>query len=363
MSSQQHSDDDDAALLLDEDGGKNISSPEPSVGSHGGGFVSRTLFLWASPLIDTVRSSGKFLRRHLPPSLLWGDTVEAMYETAEKDLRSQSSLSAVALLRTMMRSTKGPLLWGFVFFLLQSCVTMLLPLLLQLVIGLVARGNVYSWEGAATLAACAVSQLGVALFANHAFFAMEQGRNRIVTISQMMVFKACLSMPSVPKGLSNTMHNVDPGRMAKIAYSLPRIPVSVIELLVNLTLLYVFVGWAVAATVAVALLLVPILFVAWKKLEATSTKMMSVQDERVNRTTECVEGVLVAKLYSWERPLLDAIAAIRSREMVVIRGYNVSLGLLMTVITSILGLLSIATFVAYSLLGHALTPEKVRGVL
>lgn len=129
-----------------------------------------------------------------------------------------------------------------------------------------------------------------------AWFTMEQARNHGLVYVQKLVFAQSLQLSSVPKGLSATVHNVDPGRIGTAAYLIPRVPVIVINLVLSFVLLASFLGVAAAGALAVALLLVPANFYSIRVLNRVSSSIMRVQDERVNKLTEILEGMLLVKV-------------------------------------------------------------------
>jgi hypothetical protein len=114
----------------------------------------------------------------------------------------------------------------------------------------------------------------------------------------------------VPKGLSATLHNVDPSRLGGAVYSVPRAPLLVIQLFLNMILLSYLLGVAALGALVVAVLLVPLNYLSLKVLTRTSGQIMKVQDERVNRLTEIMEGILLVKLYSWEDPMRDRVGEV-----------------------------------------------------
>lgn len=73
-------------------------------------------------------------------------------------------------------------------------------------------------------------------------------------------------------------------------------------------------GWTFVGGLVVMLLLLPCNFLVSLFSRTLNVEQMRCKDERLKLTNELLMGIRVVKLYAWERPLCDKIAAIRKRE-------------------------------------------------
>jgi ABC-type bacteriocin/lantibiotic exporter with double-glycine peptidase domain len=76
-------------------------------------------------------------------------------------------------------------------------------------------------------------------------------------------------------------------------------------------------GWTFVVGLVVLLLLLPYNFFVSRFMRAFNVEQMRCKDERLKLTNELLMGIRVVKLYAWERPMVDKIAAIRQREACV----------------------------------------------
>ena len=61
-----------------------------------------------------------------------------------------------------------------------------------------------------------------------------------------------------------------------------------------------------------------------RKLAGIQRELMKVKDNRINTTSEALEGVKLIKLQAWEKSFLQKISGIRCEELSVLRKYDLS---------------------------------------
>jgi ATP-binding cassette subfamily C (CFTR/MRP) protein 1 len=121
-------------------------------------------------------------------------------------------------------------------------------------------------------------------------------------------------------------------------------------------LLWEILNVAVFSGFAVLLLMFPISGFIANQLKNLQTIQMKLKDERVKLTNEILNGIKVLKLYAWEPSFEEQIAAIRSKEIKMLRK-----AAMLNAFTEFLWgmapfLVSFSSFATWVYLGNELTP-------
>lgn len=106
------------------------------------------------------------------------------------------------------------------------------------------------------------------------------------------------------------------------------------------------------------ILLIPVNTVIAKYQKEYAVKQMKVKDSRIKAMNEVLSGMKVLKLYAWERPFGDKVSELRDTELVALKQSAILRALSMFSWTIAPFFVSLATFIAYTGSGNALTPEK-----
>ncbi len=129
-----------------------------------------------------------------------------------------------------------------------------------------------------------------------------------------------------------------------------------------LTFLYLELGIAILAGIAVMLLVVPVNVIGGNLAKKWQVDQLKAKDTRIKLMNEIIAGMKVLKLYAWEIPFRDRINKIRKTEIKVIKKMGNYFGVLTSsfTITPILVVLVVfAVYVAVDPDNHILTPDKV----
>lgn len=78
-------------------------------------------------------------------------------------------------------------------------------------------------------------------------------------------------------------------------------------------------NWATLSGVAVMIVMIPFTRFISRKLAGIQRELMKVKDDRINTTSEALEGIKLIKLQAWERSFLQRIGGIRTNELSVLR--------------------------------------------
>ncbi|KYR03153.1 ABC transporter C family protein [Tieghemostelium lacteum] len=130
---------------------------------------------------------------------------------------------------------------------------------------------------------------------------------------------------------------------------------AVLQIAVALILLYLQLGPAVFAGLAVMLIMIPINLIIGRVAKSKQTQSMQLKDKRIKAVNEVLNGIKVIKLYSWEQSFMKHVKEIRDSELKVmtIIKYIQGIGLILWSMSPIF--VSISTFTVFILSGNTLT--------
>lgn len=111
--------------------------------------------------------------------------------------------------------------------------------------------------------------------------------------------------------------------------------------------------------IVILLLFIPLQGYLGKKSSQFRLKTALRTDERVRLTNEIITGIQAIKMYTWEKPFSQLIERARRREISVIRAMSLIRGVTMSFILFTTRMSLFATIVAYIMLGHRITADKV----
>ncbi|XP_033100013.1 multidrug resistance-associated protein 4-like [Anneissia japonica] len=132
-----------------------------------------------------------------------------------------------------------------------------------------------------------------------------------------------------------------------------------LQLIAVTVLLWYEIGPSCFAGVFIVLLMAPLQ--AWFGTLFTKfrSKTAILTDERIRIMNEIIAGMRVIKMYAWEKPFSYLASECRRREIRKIRKTSLLRGSNLAFFYTATSLVSLATFVVYSLTGNTLTASKV----
>lgn len=95
-----------------------------------------------------------------------------------------------------------------------------------------------------------------------------------------------------------------------------------------------------------------------KKTSIWRLKTALRTDERVRLMNEIIQGIQVIKMYAWEKPFAKMIAALRKKEIRIIRYVSYIRGVMISFIMFSTRVSIFVSLVAFALLGNYVTAEK-----
>lgn len=124
------------------------------------------------------------------------------------------------------------------------------------------------------------------------------------------------------------------------------------QLGVALGLVYREVGVAMFAALGFVIAILPLLLVSFIYFAKYRQLKNIPGDERIKLTNEVLSGIRIIKYYSWEKPFYATIEILRNSELSFLLKMNLTLVLIVMLITSIPFILPIVIFSAYTTLNN-----------
>ena len=130
---------------------------------------------------------------------------------------------------------------------------------------------------------------------------------------------------------------------------------SPVEIIIGVTLAYVEIGWPAFVALGVLLLQTPLLNRFGETIAGYRSAVATQTDERVRTMNEVLGGQQTIKLYGWEQPLLERVAAIRAQEISLLWKMQMTMGVSRSVSQCCTLVCSLVAFGCYELAGNHLT--------
>jgi ATP-binding cassette subfamily C (CFTR/MRP) protein 4 len=210
---------------------------------------------------------------------------------------------------------------------------------------------------------CATATLGGML---HHFFFFEAWRSgmRWKAAACGAIFRKSLSLrldalASVSAGKVVNIASNDVERFQKLAQMGAYVFLGPVESVVIVWLLWREVGPASLAGVAFLVLLVAIQSAFARTFGRLRAATAAVTDLRVRTTSQAVTGIRLLKMCGWEPAVARAVAAVRAKEVALVREGAVLRGLNEGIFTASQILVGAVTFFTAYALGHPLSPRAV----
>ncbi|KAG9323042.1 hypothetical protein KVV02_001697 [Mortierella alpina] len=186
---------------------------------------------------------------------------------------------------------------------------------------------------------------------------------RAATIA--MVYRKSLKLSPAARNKSTlgeiTNHMaIDAEKWVEASTFMPMLVTVPFELVIAICLLYGLLGWSFMAGLAVFVILVPIQTKMASFLNGYQDDQLKWMDSRLRLMTEILANIKIVKLYNWEQPLRKKIDAMRTQEILALKGLATIRSLLTILFSSGTLLMALVTFCVYAYFGGPnLTPGKL----
>ncbi|XP_028320649.1 multidrug resistance-associated protein 4-like isoform X2 [Gouania willdenowi] len=213
-------------------------------------------------------------------------------------------------------------------------------------------------------AAMSFSTFGLSILQHLYYCHAQRVGMRIRVALGHMIYRKALDLSSEAMTRTSTGHIVnllsnDINRFDEITLNLHYLLVGPLQALVIISLLWVEIGGACLAGVAVLVFLVPIQTVFGKLFGLYRAKTAVLTDSRIRIMNEVVSGIRIIKMYVWEKPFSTLVSEVRRKEISQVLKSSYLRGFNMASFFASSKVIVFVTFVVYVLLGHALTASRV----
>eukprot|EP01043_Picozoa_sp_COSAG02_P005380 COSAG02_NODE_145_length_34010_cov_7.359696_13_plen_980_part_00 len=134
---------------------------------------------------------------------------------------------------------------------------------------------------------------------------------------------------------------------------------SPVEIILNVALAYLELGWPVFCALGILLAQTPLLNYFARLQGGLRGRVATETDERVRTMNEVLGGQQTIKLYGWQAPLLARVTAIREKEIALLWKMQMTFGLSKAFSFICTLLVSLVAFGLYALAGNRLTLQTV----
>ncbi|TPX59470.1 hypothetical protein CcCBS67573_g09088 [Chytriomyces confervae] len=193
------------------------------------------------------------------------------------------------------------------------------------------------------------------------FLAMRCGlQMRVAFIAA--VYKKCLSLSTSHTSSTGYIVNLvsnDVQRFEDAAPFAHFIWLGPLEVVLMTYFMYTQIGYASFAGVAGLLLMIPLQGWFARLFARLRKNTVGLRDERIKCISDSLAGMLVVKLYAWEKAFEDSINSIRDQEMRNIRKASYLRALNEAFFFASGSLIEIFAFVTFWLMGGVFTPAKI----
>ncbi|KAF9276165.1 hypothetical protein BGZ68_010215 [Mortierella alpina] len=153
---------------------------------------------------------------------------------------------------------------------------------------------------------------------------------------------------------------IDAEKWVEASTFMPMLVTVPFELVLAIYLLYGLLGWSLVAGLAVFAILIPIQTKMASFLNGYQDDQLKWMDSRLRLMTEILTNIRIVKLYNWEQAFRKKIDALRTQEMLALKGLAIVRSLLTIVFSSVTLLMALVTFCVYAYFGGPnWTPAKL----
>ncbi|XP_053528129.1 multidrug resistance-associated protein 1 isoform X1 [Artibeus jamaicensis] len=308
---------------------------------------------WKKECAKSRKQTVKIMYSSNDPAKPKGSSKVDVNEEAEALIVKSPQKEREPSLFKVLYKTFGPyFLMSFLFKALHDLMMFAGPELLKLLISFVNDKKAPDWQGyfyTVLLFVCACLQTLVLHQYFHICFVSGM---RIKTAVIGAVYRKALVITNSARKSSTVgeivnLMSVDAQRFMDLTTYINMIWSAPLQVILALYLLWLNLGPAILAGVAVMIFMVPLNAVMAMKTKTYQVAHMKSKDSRIKLMNEILNGIKVLKLYAWELAFKDKVLAIRQEELKVLKksAYLAAVGTFTWVSTPFL--VALCTFAVY----------------
>lgn len=269
------------------------------------------------------------------------------------------------LVTTIYKTFKGVLFESAVFKLLQDLLAFASPQLLKLMVSFTQDKSRYTWEGyvyAVLLLLVAILQ---SLFLQQYFQRCFVLGMKVRTAIIAAVYKKALVVSNDTRkestvGETVNLMSADAQRFNDVTNFIHLLWSCPLQIILAIVFLWLELGPAVLAGLAVMVLMVPINGFLATKARKLQIENMKFKDKRLKIMNEILNGIKILKLYAWEPSFQAQVESIRGQELNVMKKFAYLTSVSTFIFSCAPALVSLATFAVFVGVSseNVLTAEK-----
>ncbi|OQR88954.1 ATP-binding Cassette (ABC) Superfamily, partial [Thraustotheca clavata] len=322
-----------------------------------GGCWSSVFFSWLTPLLDLGN------KRPLEFNDLYqlnpNDQAVNVSSSFQQYWEQELGKSTPRLWRALAKAFGWPFAYAGLLKLVHDSLQFVGPLVIKLIIEFLSDPNADVKMGMVYVAAIFVSGIVQSFALRQYFFLCFETGLRLRSAVVTAVYQKSLVLSASAKGKKSTgeitnLMSIDAQRLQEITNYSHAIWYAFFQIIISSYLLYLQLGVAFLAGVAVMLLIIPATAAISKMMRSLQKRLMQVKDERVKVVYEVLSGIKVIKLQAWENSFTTRVMEFRTNELDRLRTYIYANSFSSVVFNGVPSLVTVASFGAYIGLGNTL---------
>lgn len=330
-------------------------------------FISKMFAWWLIPSIREAASlRTKFEQDNLIPLPKFCHS-STYASTLAKHWKEEQSLPEPSLLRTIAKTFGRQYLYGSLFYLVMFACQLINAELISRIITFIGDSNASVELGVVLVGCLLISSVISALCNRGGFFRMTSLSAGIKQSLLHLLYKKILrvSLNSKKGQLGGKVINVAGADLESIDTLSLTVFIGVVPVLWLGTgiMLWYKIGAAGLVGLFLTLLYAVISSYVYKTTSPLKYRVNTLADERMRITSNLVEGIKIAKMYSWEAAFYDLIFRIRSKEVSLLYKRNGLNSITMMLFMTGHAITLLVTFVVYKALGNQMKLSDVFAVV
>ncbi|KDO28591.1 hypothetical protein SPRG_06447 [Saprolegnia parasitica CBS 223.65] len=306
-----------------------------------GAYGSSLLFSWLTPLLDL--GNQRPLQFNDLYQLNPTDRATNVDATFQRFWAIEAASPSPRMWRAVLRAFGGPFLIAGLLKVLHIGSQFVGPLLIKSIVAYLSDPDATLLEGFVYAGAIFVAGVLQSFALRQYYFKCYEVGLRLRTAVVMSVYQKLTNLMSLDAQRLQTLPNY-----AHAAWF------TIVQVSVAFYLMYVQLGVAFAAGIAITLLLLPISSAISRAMRSLQTPLMHVKDVRLKVIFEVLSGIKVLKLQAWEPSYLERILSIRSDELRQLRSYVFAKSYAGVVFNAVPSIVTVVSFAAFVYLGNTL---------
>uniref|UniRef100_A0A3P8ZXL4 ATP-binding cassette, sub-family C (CFTR/MRP), member 2 n=1 Tax=Esox lucius TaxID=8010 RepID=A0A3P8ZXL4_ESOLU len=281
-----------------------------------------------------------------------GDETDKTKEKEKKKKEDKAEYPEAWLISTLATTFKR-VLWESAFLkLLTDLLSFVSPQLLKLLISFTTDKSIYTWTGYVYAVLLFLVTIFQSLFLQQYFQRCFVLGMKVRTALTAAVYKKALVVSNDARkestvGETVNLMSADAQRFNDVANFIHLLWSCPMQIVLAIAFLWIELGPAVLAGLAVMVLMVPINGVLATKSRTLQVKNMKYKDKRMKIMNEMLNGIKILKLYAWEPSFQNQVMGIREQELGVMRKFAYLSSVSTFVFSCAPALVSLATFAVF----------------